>query len=347
MNEPARTLVVFAMRVVFLFIATGAFARIVGAAEERNAERHAEGCQLIKIAEWAVRRGVAQPVVEGRINGNPVGMMIDTGSPRTVITRSMAIRLQLKSEATWHQVYGIGGTTTNERTLVDMHIGDASRKDWSMLVVDDHDFGAVGIFLGGDMIRHADIEFDLAHDVVRLFQPKNCQDVSLAYWAPEGARTVAIESADSDPRITFTVEVNGVALDGQLDSGAEQSVLALYRANALGVKASSTGVVAAGCIMGLGRGHTEAWYGPFDTVAIGDERIRNPRLFFADIWASFPQRFDYRPDILLGADFLRAHRVLVARSQRRLYFTYAEGTIFPVGPAGACPAPTNNNSGSN
>ena len=35
-----------------------------------------------------------------------------------------------------------------------------------------------------------------------------------------------------------------------------------------------------------------------------------------------------RPDMLLGADFLRSHRVLLAMSQRRMYYTYLGGTVF-------------------
>jgi hypothetical protein len=34
------------------------------------------------------------------------------------------------------------------------------------------------------------------------------------------------------------------------------------------------------------------------------------------------------PDMLLGADFLRSHRVLLAMSQRRLYFSYVGGRVF-------------------
>ncbi len=34
------------------------------------------------------------------------------------------------------------------------------------------------------------------------------------------------------------------------------------------------------------------------------------------------------PDMLLGADFLRSHRVLLAMSQRRLYYTYYGGKVF-------------------
>ena len=35
-----------------------------------------------------------------------------------------------------------------------------------------------------------------------------------------------------------------------------------------------------------------------------------------------------QPDMLLGADFLRSHRVLLAISQRKMYFTYVGGKVF-------------------
>ncbi|MEA1674201.1 hypothetical protein [Nitrospirillum sp. BR 11163] len=36
------------------------------------------------------------------------------------------------------------------------------------------------------------------------------------------------------------------------------------------------------------------------------------------------------PDMLLGLDFLRAHRMFVAHSQHRIYFTYVGGPVFQV-----------------
>jgi hypothetical protein len=42
----------------------------------------------------------------------------------------------------------------------------------------------------------------------------------------------------------------------------------------------------------------------------------------------------------MGADFLRAHRVLIARSQRKMYFTYAGGTVFPSEPFKGCNNPS-------
>ena len=43
--------------------------------------------------------------------------------------------------------------------------------------------------------------------------------------------------------------------------------------------------------------------------------------------------------MLLGADFLKAHRVLFARSQHRLYLSYVGGPLFNVSTEAATPAP--------
>jgi len=43
-----------------------------------------------------------------------------------------------------------------------------------------------------------------------------------------------------------------------------------------------------------------------------------------------------QPDMLLGADFLRSHRALIAHSQGKMYFEYVSGTVFPTAPAPAC-----------
>jgi len=48
------------------------------------------------------------------------------------------------------------------------------------------------------------------------------------------------------------------------------------------------------------------------------------------------RRAGVHADLLLGADFLRAHRVLIAHGQRRMYFEYVSGTVFPTTPGPAC-----------
>ena len=139
----------------------------------------------------------------------------------------------------------------------------------------------------------------------------------------------------------------------ELDSGASASLLSKPDAARLGVTPESHGVVPTACITDSGdsKRKLESWVGQFESFAIGNERIRNPRIRFADLWSRtiytetgsrLPTRFAGLPDMLLGADFLRSHRVLVSRSQRKMYFTYAGGTVFPGKPSKGCNAPSPN-----
>ena len=43
-----------------------------------------------------------------------------------------------------------------------------------------------------------------------------------------------------------------------------------------------------------------------------------------------------QPQMILGVDFLRSHRVFIANSQRKVYFTYTGGTVFPKTADKAC-----------
>ena len=70
----------------------------------------------------------------------------------------------------------------------------------------------------------------------------------------------------------------------------------------------------------------------------GDEVIRNPDIAFASLevpgvrtGSRLSATREIR-DMLLGVDFLRAHRVFVAHSQRKFYFTYTGGPVFSAPP---------------
>jgi hypothetical protein len=70
---------------------------------------------------------------------------------------------------------------------------------------------------------------------------------------------------------------------------------------------------------GLGSRWVETWIATFPSLKIGDEEIRNARLRFADLGEI---------DMLLGADFFLSHRIYVASSKGKLYFTYNGGPVF-------------------
>ena len=329
-------------RCIFAAAAAAIGLALAGAAAE------AGKCKVARIAEWSLRAGYYRPVFDGAINGQKIGILIDTGADMSLVRRSAATRLGLtRYQAPGRSVIGIGGESHAEYVHIDeFRLGQGVRKNWEVLVAGEGSFSDdVAVLLGDDYFQQVDVEFDLAHNAVRLYETKDCEGVSLAYWATEPAGEVPIEAGS---RIRLTVAINGKPVRAQLDSGVGYSMLSKADAARLGVTPESPGVVAGGCVRGLGEKQADSWFGQFESFAIGNERIRNPRIRFADLWrhttytetgSRVPNRFAGHPDLLLGADFLRAHRVLVARSQRKMYFTYAGGTVFPGKPGKGCNAP--------
>ena len=100
------------------------------------------------------------------------------------------------------------------------------------------------------------------------------------------------------------------------------------------------GAAAGGTSGGLGAKRVDWYVGPFESFAIGNESIPDVRIRFSDLFrdATYTNTSSrivknvtsYQP-MLLGFDFLRAHRVLVAHSQRKLYFSYVGGPVFDTG----------------
>jgi predicted aspartyl protease len=312
-----------------------------GSALASSTATAASNCKMVQTADWPVRLERNQLIVEGAINGQKIGVMLDTGATRSLILRSATERLGLtRRVARGYRMFGVGGETHVEAADVDeFKIDQFTRRNWRLLVAGERDLGRdVAVLLGEDFLYQVDVEFDLAHGAVRLFQPKDCDGVSLAYWATEGASEVDIEAIyDAQPQIVLTIQINGQPVRAQLDSGAGTSVLDKSDAARLGITPETPGVVAGGKGSGLGGKSVDYWIGPFESVTIGNETISDTNIRFADLWkdarytpiaSHLPRKVEGTASMLLGADFLRAHRVLVAHSQRKVYFTYEGGLVF-------------------
>ena len=307
----------------------------------------APSCRLSQVAEWPVRLERNHLLVEGAINGQKVGVMLDTGASRTMLLRAAAERLGVSRQEAGrrYRAFGFGGETNVEVASIDeFRIGQAVRKGWRIMVVGEHDFGeAVAVILGEDFLDQVDVEFDLARNAVRLFRADGCGGVSLAYWASEGVSVVDFEPIfEAQPRIVLTVQINGKPVRAMLDSGAGASVLDLSEAQRLGVTPESPGAVPGGQWRGLGEKAEEVWIAPLKTFAIGNELISDTSIAFGDIWrhatisatgSRIARKGEGEEAMVLGADFLRAHRVLIAHSQQKIYFTYSGGPVFQRIPA--------------
>jgi lipoprotein NlpI len=301
-------------------------------------------CQLVRIAEWPVTLERNQPVIEGAINGKKVGVLLDTGSNTTVIARSAAIRLGLERQyIAGVEAHGVGGMTQVEKTQVDeIRLGQAVREKWDLLVVGEHAFGGdIAVILGEDLFEAIDVELDLGNHVVRLFQPRNCERSPLAYWAPQAPRV----EMDVGRSILVSGEVDGVPVRAMIDTGAARSTLATQVAAQIGITPSSPDVTPGGCLAGVGKKLVDGWIAPIKEFSLGGEIIHNPRIGMADMASATgyheigtriakPVNF---PTMVLGVDFLLAHRVFVSHSQRAVYFTHnGRSPVFDTRPAPTC-----------
>ena len=305
-------------------------------------------CQLVKIAEWQLRPNFYRPVVDGAINGQKIGVLLDTGAAVTLIRRSAATKLGLplsplrgnrQLDAT--RLYGVGGEVRTDGAYVEeLRIADAVRKDWMAIVAGEEEIEAdVSLLLGYEFFHQLDVEFDLPHKAVRLFDPKGCKNARLAYWTKEPL-SVPLEGGKT---LQFTVMINGKRLLAELDTGASVTMLSQEGATILGLSPQTPGVSPGGCL-GSRKNGIDTWIAQLESFAIGDERIKNPKLRFADLWRNMTYeqtasnlRARMQPsEVLLGADFLHSHRVYVAHSQDKLYFSYEGGQVFPTHASKSC-----------
>lgn len=287
-------------------------------------------CQLQPLAELPVSVQGKRAIVSATVNGHSLRLMIDSGAAVNFLTPAAAAQaeVRLNPGPANVQSYGAGG-----RVAVQM--GTAKRLEMGNLSIPDIDFlvaGGLGPgvdgLIGQNILRVVDVEYDLPHHLMRLMKPKGCEKASLAYWAGQkGIGLVELEPlSPQKPHAVGVVHVNGVSLRAMFDTGAETSVLNLAGAQHAAVHVQGEGVTAAGYGMGVDGRPLATVIAPVSSFEVGGEQIRNTRLRVSSVGVAGLDE----PDMLIGLDFFLSHRVLVANSQRRLYFTYEGGPVFDL-----------------
>ncbi|MCC2973158.1 aspartyl protease family protein [Massilia sp. IC2-476] len=286
------------------------------------AESEAKACKYVNVATVPLRyTGPSLEItMEGSLNGTPARLLVDTGADFTVLTRTGTEPRDMSLWNTGSIASGIGGFSRVYNTrFKEFRAGPASAKNGTLRVL--HDFGYAPSYdgiLGSPFLLQADLEFVLAEKTIRFFRPVDCRDQFLAYWDPD-ATVIPFDYSDSRaPNPRFTVLLNGKKLRAMIDSGAGTTSVTLDAAKRAGLKLDAPGVERAGFSRGVGEAQVESWVAIFDTLQLGAETIRNARV-------AVMNTLHHDADILLGADFLRSHRVLFAMSQEKLYISYLGG----------------------
>ena len=293
-------------------------------------------CKVGIIAELPVTMNGMRPMITAKINGENAHFIVDSGAFYSIIFAPAAAQYKLETQPAPFNLMleGIGGstratvTTVKEFTLAGVPIRKVQ------FIVGGSAFGSdVAGLLGQNVLRIADVEYDLANGAIRLMKPTGCNKLNMAYWAKPGDSysEMGIDWATAtSPHTTGEALLNGKKIRVIFDTGASTSMLSRRAAERAGVTPESAGVVKAGRMRGLGSRSVQTWLGPFESFKLGDEEIHNTKLRIGD--ASMDA------DMLIGADFFLSHRLYVASSQRKVYFTFNGGPVFNLAehsPAGA------------
>lgn len=303
-----------------------AFAAVVAglvAAEPAQA-----ACTFGKVAELPVTMRGLRPTVMVKINGQDAVFIVDTGAFFSMVSDDAAQRFGMKPTMApaGLRLRGVGGGEAAAKVVraQEFRFADTPFKNVEFLVGARLGGAETVGLLGQNILGSLDVEYDLANGYLRFFQAKGCADANLAYWsAGKALSRVALKDDDGRilPKVRTAAKIDGRTITVNWDSGSPLSILSRPAAARVGVKPTSEDVVPAGVSYGLFGGGMETWIAPFGSFAIGDQEIRNTRLRIADIELT-------DADMLLGTDFFLSHRILIARSQNKIYFTYNGGPVF-------------------
>jgi tetratricopeptide (TPR) repeat protein len=267
-----------------------------------------------------------------KINGADTRFILDTGAFFNTMSSAHANALKLDTQfgPMGLRIDGVGGDADAEIARV---------RDFGIIGVTLHriDFIVGGSdtgygLLGANLLDIDDLEIDLAEGKLTLFRAERCDKTMLAYWV-KGSDDYNIADLDPsdnrhDRRTFFNVTINGKRVRALLDSGAAATVLSREAAERVGIDLNAPGVKIGHRASGIGAQSVKTWIANVDSFSVGTETIQHSQMQVID------GKIDNdETDMLLGVDFLLAHRIFIANSVGKAYFTYNGGRVFSLATA--------------
>lgn len=290
-------------------------------------------CTLQTIGTLPVDMQGLHPIVSAEVNGVKARFLLDTGAFYNLMWRNAATRYRLPiTPVPGSPIYvgNLGGTASAAEVATIKSFGflGLPPSKAQFLVVNGLSDDPAGL-VGENLLKISDVEYDLANGIVRFFNPVECNGQPLAYWAVSTPYTsVRLHDMDmTDNHLAATAIINGRPMTVWLDTGATRSLLSLKAAETVGITPSSPGVAP----LGAGEGMGEMWIAPVESFDLGGERVEHAHLLigkFEPHFQSGKMSYSEYPRMILGEDFFLSHRIYVAYSQNKIYFTYNGGPLF-------------------
>lgn len=256
------------------------------------------------------------PVVTGEVNQKPFRFRLHSSDSATTVNRDAVEKLGLAVQSRSTNYVGVDLLTVFPNKLT---VGAAVRNG-EVVVLDKHsDFydGQVG----ATMLLRNDLELAYADGYMKQNKPSGCLRTFLASWDPEATVvTFRADAQHNDLRPWFWVTVNGTKVSATIATDYAYSMIDSHTAARLGLTHDMPGAEE--------DGEAKGWYDKIHKVtkvpamvSIGDGPTKKSTLRIFDM--------DLSGEVMvLGADFLRANRILISMSQRKIYITSLKEAMF-------------------
>jgi predicted aspartyl protease len=260
------------------------------------------------------------PYVQVSINGSPASLLFDTGAETTLLSVAAAKRLGLTAHFTYpHTLEGIGGGVSVGEVRPDrLALGGLAMPGFLMPVAAISLPGAGGQpldgLLGADVLSDFDVDIDMPHHRVTLYQPAACASPSLP-WRRGYAEVEAHRSLHR--HIFFPVQLDGRRLMAIIDTGAQRSAVDAAAAAQTGLTAAMLRQDPPVTVNGMAASVTGSHFHRFGQLRIG------PDIWDSPVAIVTPLHLD-DADLILGEDFLQAFRVWLSYAPPRMLFARAQ-----------------------
>lgn len=256
------------------------------------------------------------PVITGTVNKQPFRFKLNSSDSATTLNRLPLEKMGLSVRSTTTNYPGVDVLSV----FTDKVTAGAVARSGEFVVLDkktDLYDGKVG----GTMLLRTDLELAFADGYMKQSSPRGCIRTHLATWDPKA--TVVTFTADSqhnDLRPWFWVSINGTPVRATIATDFEYTMIDAKTAARLGLTHDMPGAQDDGEVISWREKKQKVSKVPAD-VAIGNYQVKQATVRIYDM--------DLSGEVMvLGADFLRANRVLIAMSQRKLYITPVKEGMF-------------------
>jgi predicted aspartyl protease len=263
-------------------------------------------------------RGV--PLVTLNVNGGAAHLLLDTGAERTTLTESAAQRLGLLADFDHTQtVHGIGGNITAGIVRPELVTAAGHKLPGLTFVVVQVHLPPVGMevvdgLLGADMLGRYDLDLDIGHHLIFLYDPSACVEPLLpwtrAYAAMEAHLSRHLHMA-------FPITLDGHDLTAFIDTGAQVSLVDAEATSRLGVSEATLALDDAVMMQGVSTEVVTARAHRFAKLGLAGALLMSPTV------AVTPLRLD-DGDMLMGTDVLMHQRIWLSYASRRIYVARPE-----------------------